>query len=746
MKKITVLSVACLGAAALNLVAQTLPSPGSPATTTNTVPTLPGRVVPSRTPTTPAAQVPALPSAQTPPAVTPANQIVPQVPAPTPSGPGVPTGQMAPSAPGAATRTAEAVIPIEELRFSNMEMMQFLDLYAEHVGKTLIYGQQLTGLLKNQVTLKIQTPLTKAELIQAMESVLAQNGVAIVPMGDKFATVVPEALVFQQGARFKTSTIDQIAEAQTFDTQVVTLTNALPSEMQAVLKDFSKVPNGILAIDGTRKLIIRDYAVNIRRMVELIHQLDVNIPMEVELELIPIRFALSADMASVLGSLTSGGAVSSPNSTSRNRTGGLGTTGRTGNTGGGLGVGGNNTGGGIQGLQNQARPGQPNVPGQQSAFQNQLASIVNRAAQGGNSPILGDAKIIPDERTNSLLVFGTKEERKMIKDIIDKLDVVQQQVLIEAVIMEVSLSDNLNFGVSAAHATSFDKGSKRIFGGSRFTDFGSLTNFPGGLDNGFSYFGQLGSWDLAVNAIAGDGSVNVLSRPRIQTSHAVEASLFVGQTVPFITGSTTDINGGARSQFSNQQVGITLQVLPLINNEGLVVLDIVQSVAQLGEDRIIDGNAVPTTTERNANARVAVKNGETVILGGFISSNKRKTKTGVPFLKDIPVLGALFSQRIDDNQRVELIVLIRPTVLKDPTIASQVAESERQRLSGVRRAEAEILKEEGELAVKSEKEMEKMRKSKKPIAKDEMLVPGSPLQDGPNTVDPAAPKPAAPLK
>jgi general secretion pathway protein D len=238
----------------------------------------------------------------------------------------------------------------------------------------------------------------------------------------------------------------------------------------------------------------------------------------------------------------------------------------------------------------------------------------------------------------------------------------------------------------------------------------------------------------------------VLSRPRIQTSHAVEASLFVGQTVPFITGSTTDINGGARSQFSNQQVGITLQVLPLINSEGLVVLDIVQSVQQLGEDRLIDNNAVPTTTERNANARVAVKNGETVILGGFISSNKRKTKTGVPFLKDIPVLGALFSQRVDDNQRVELIVLIRPTVLKTPEIASSVAESERQRLSGVRRAEAEILKEEGELAVKSEKEMEKLRKSKKPIAKDEMLVPGSPLQDGPNTVDPAAPKPAAPLK
>ncbi len=645
----------------------------------------------------------------------------------------------------AGGRGGEQLIPFEEVRFSNMDLGQFLKLYAEHTGKTLIYGPALSQMLKSTVTLEAQSALTKTELIQLMESVLAQNGIVIQPLNDKAVTVVPEALAMTQGGRFKAQD-DTIAESQSFETRIVTLTNALPSEVATVLASFSKVPNGILSIDGAQKLILRDYAVNIKRMVELIEQIDVSVPMQVELELIPIKYALSADMAAVLGSLTSGGAVTGATSTraggttsSRTRGGltGTGTTGR-----GSLGVGGAANTGGVQTLQNQARPGQPlsNAAGAQSNFQNQLASIVSRAAQGGGAPILGDAKIIPDERTNALLVFGTKEERAMIKEIIAKLDVVQQQVLIEAVIMEVSLSDNFNFGVAAANASSFDNGSKRVFGGSKFADFGSLTNFPGGLADGFSYFGQLGSWDLAVNAVAGDASVNVLSRPRIQTSHAVEASLFVGQTVPFITGSTTDINGGARSTFQNQQVGITLQVLPLINEEGLVVLDINQSVAQLGEDRIIDGNPVPTTTERNANARVAVQNGEAVILGGFISSNKRKTKTGVPFLKDIPLLGSLFSQKVDDNQRVELIVLIRPTVLKTPTVASTVAAQERQRLSGVRKAEAEILEEESKLAEKSEKEMEKMRKSKKPVVKDELLVPSSPLLPQPDTQG----KPATP--
>ncbi|HEY1171549.1 MAG TPA: secretin N-terminal domain-containing protein [Verrucomicrobiae bacterium] len=759
MKKNLPLTAICLGAVALNLTAQTPPAPGGPPApgSTNMIRR------PSRTPQTPAAPgSPVAPQAQTPPAPQ-APPALPAVP-PAPSSPAAPApapgmvqavtpganqplpnvaAQVAPGS-GAVNAAGEQLIPIEDLRFPQMELSQFIKFYAEQVGRTIIQGTAIAPLLKATVSLEIQTPLTKSELLQAMDTVLAQNGVVILPMGEKLAVAVPEAMAFQQGTRFKTAG-DMIVEAQSYETRIVTLTNALPSEMQQVLTPFSKVPNGIIPIDGTRKLILRDYSVNIARMVEIIKELDVNIPMEVELELIPIKYALSADMASVLGSLTSGGSVGSTGARTTGTTGRSGTTSRlsgaNSRTGGSLGVG--NTGGfggqqgGVNTLQN--RPGTTgNVAGNQANFQNQLANIVNRAASGGSLPILGDAKIIPDERTNALLVFGTKEERDMIKKIIKELDVVQQQVLIEAVIMEVSLSDSFNFGVSAANATSFDKGAKRLFGGSKFTDFGSLTNFPGGLDNGFSYFGQMGSWDLAVSATAGDGSINVLSRPRIQTSHAVEASLFVGQTVPFITGTTSDINGGARSQFQNQPVGINLSVLPLINQDGLVVLDIDQQVAQLGENREIDGNLVPTTTERNATARVAVKNGETVILGGFISSNKRKSKTGVPFLKDIPVLGALFSQKSDNNDRVELIVLIRPTVLKTPEIASSVAESERQRLSGVRKAEMDILNEESKLAEKSEKEMEKMKKSRKPVVKDEMLLPGNPLQPTPVPADPNA--------
>jgi len=165
-----------------------------------------------------------------------------------------------------------------------------------------------------------------------------------------------------------------------------------------------------------------------------------------------------------------------------------------------------------------------------------------------------------------------------------------------------------------------------------------------------------------------------------------------------VTGTFSDINGGGRSQFQNEFVGIELNVLPLINQDGLVVLEIAQDVAELGPSTTIDGNPVPTTTERSAQASVAVQDGETIILGGFISTTKRKTEAGVPYLKNIPLLGSLFKQKDTSDEKVELIVLIRPTVLPNPSDAAIFAKQQKESLSGVSLAELEILKEEAKAA------------------------------------------------
>ena len=133
------------------------------------------------------------------------------------------------------------------------------------------------------------------------------------------------------------------------------------------------------------------------------------------------------------------------------------------------------------------------------------------------------------------------------------------------------------------------------------------------------------NFDATATAIASDSRVNVISRPRIQTSHAVEANLFVGQTRPYVTGSYSYFGGGPQTQFQQQQIGLTMSVLPLINNEGLVVMDIHTKIQQIGEDVPIDANfSVPETIDREARAKVAVRDRESIMLGGFIATTKNK--------------------------------------------------------------------------------------------------------------------------
>jgi general secretion pathway protein D len=291
---------------------------------------------------------------------------------------------------------------------------------------------------------------------------------------------------------------------------------------------------------------------------------------------------------------------------------------------------------------------------------------------------------------NALLEFANAQDIEMIEDIVSKLDVVQAQVLIEAIILDVALSDSFNMGVTMLNRHQSGNLSGTAISRSGPSLLQTVTNIAGAGGSGFSYFANWSDdLEIALNMLASDSKVNVLSRPRIQTSHAEPASLFIGQTRPYVTGAF-DTGFGSRTQFQQTQIGIRLNVLPLINQDGLVVLEIQQQVQELGEEVPIDDNfSVPATIDRTAEAKVAVRDGDTIILGGFISTRKDNTKSGVPVLKDIPLLGALFRSTTKEDRRSELMVLIRPTVLPTPEVASLAVQDERSRLPGIRQAEAE---------------------------------------------------------
>jgi general secretion pathway protein D len=370
------------------------------------------------------------------------------------------------------------------------------------------------------------------------------------------------------------------------------------------------------------------------------------------------------------------------------------------------------------GLSPQQTTGANTVGGNQSSFQNRLNQIVARAARGTSAEeveVLEDAKIVPDPKSNTLLIYAHKRDLAMITNIVAKLDVMQAQVLIEAVVFEISLGDSLNLGVSMAQSP------KRF--GQDFTGAGgvnngqpllnNLTNFPNALPSGMSYFGKIGQdLDVTFQAIAANSDVNVVSRPRIQTSHAIPGAFFVGEQIPYPSASTYDYGfygGGVnsspyqRSQINYLDVGFNLNVTPYITPEGYVVMEIVQEFSNKTRDVLIDSNPIPSVAQRSAEATLTVRDGQTIMLGGFISERKSKSKSGVPLLKDIPGLGALFRSSNNQNDRTELVVLMRARVLHTPEQAYEVAEQEKATLLGVQNAEREMEKSD-------EKRRRKMKK------------------------------------
>jgi general secretion pathway protein D len=627
------------------------------------------------------------------------------------AGPTLPTGTVTPARGLAAPPSGQAAVtntePAEEtiapgmIDFRQADLNQVLDIYSSLVNRTILRPATLPA---PTVTLKTQTLLTKKEAIQALDAVLALNGITMVNVGDKFVKALPEAQSITAGARFDTNSAALLPELGQYVTHVVQLKYAKPTEMVPVLQPFVKIPNAILAIDSSMILVLRDYAENVKRMLELINQVDVAVPSEYVSEVIPIKYAKATEIASALNSLSSGGGGTVVGG---GGAGGTRSTRSTGLRGPGLGTGGSSYPGqtGFPGM--TTPPGGAGTPTPQanSSFSSRLQNIIQRASASGEIQVLGQTKIIADERTNSLLIYATKEDMKTIQGIVAKLDVVLAQVLIEAVIMEVTLTDSRDIGFSyLQHPQNSGQwtgvgaiNNKNFLQANDFTGINGVTNAGGVLPQGFSY---LMSWgqdlDVTVTALAADSRTRILQRPRIQTSHNEPAHLFVGESRPYPTSSY--YGGGAYGGYSSIQqlnIGVTLDVTPLINPDGLVVMDIQQEIDSFeGNVTIQNVGDVPITATKQASAKVSVRDHDTIILGGLIETDKNKNGSGVPFLMDVPLLGYLFRSSHNDETRKELIVLIRPTVLPTPEIAALTATAEKNKMPGVRATEKEIRAEE----------------------------------------------------
>lgn len=297
-------------------------------------------------------------------------------------------------------------------------------------------------------------------------------------------------------------------------------------------------------------------------------------------------------------------------------------------------------------------------------------------------------RIIPNPQNNAVLVYATPDENDQIEAMLRKIDITPLQVRIDATVAEVTLNDNLQYGTQFFFKSGGVNGvlsnASQSLGSSAITAAMLSTGFPGFVIGGHSGGGA----PFVINALQDVTTVHVLSSPELMVVDNHPASLMVGDLVPYLTASTQSTitaNAPITNSVSYQQTGVILQVTPHVNNGGLVTLDVSQTVSDVGSSTTpttSGGQAInsPTFNERNVTSRVAVQDGDTVGLAGLIRDNVSRDNAGIPWFKDIPLLGALAGSQNNKRQRTELLVLITPHVVHDQRDAYALTEDLREQL------------------------------------------------------------------
>ena len=314
---------------------------------------------------------------------------------------------------------------------------------------------------------------------------------------------------------------------------------------------------------------------------------------------------------------------------------------------------------------------------------NDLAGTGSRSALGSGGPsILNGVRITADTVNNAILVYANEENYRIIERALNQLDRPQLQVAIELTIAEVTLNDNLNYGVQ------FFLKSKDI--GLR-PDKGSIINSAASsvlsqsLPGANLLIGSQIQPRLIINALHGYTDVKVLSNPSLVVVDNQVATLQVGDQVPVTTGQATVLSASNTvvNTVDYKNTGIILRVQPRVNSNGSVLMDVEQEISSVADNGSAAASLTPTLSERKVKSSILVNSGQTVLLAGLISETQNRGRSSIPILDSLPVIGDAFTTSNNKgNLRTELIIFIRPQIIRDGVDAAFVAEELRSKMKG----------------------------------------------------------------
>ena len=285
-------------------------------------------------------------------------------------------------------------------------------------------------------------------------------------------------------------------------------------------------------------------------------------------------------------------------------------------------------------------------------------------------------RITPDVTNNSILVYANLETQRIVEQTLRQIDRPPMQVAIDATVAEVTLNDALSYGVQYFLNT---------HNVGLISTIGTAASALSGVFPGLNVLlgpAQATMPNVVINALHSVTNVRVLSNPSLVVLNNQAASLQVGNQVPISTGTATVLtaNNTVVSTIDYRNTGIILRVVPRISGNGNVIIDVEQETSEVSQGSA--GSLTPTISDRSVKSSISVASGQTVLLAGLISDETDRSRQGIPIIDKIPGIGDLFSQQSSTKVRTELIIFIRPTVIRDPVDAHMVAEEMRSKLNG----------------------------------------------------------------
>ncbi len=559
------------------------------------------------------------------------------------------------------------------LNIKDADITTVIDAVSRMTGKNFVVDPRVKG----KVTVISSKPMDSEEIYQVFLSVLKVHGYAAVP-GRNIIKIIPEVAAKQDAVQVVNG--GRRAEGDEFVTRVIEVRHVQAAQLVPILRPLVPQRGHLAAHPASNVLVISDSAANIERLARIIARIDHATSDEVEV--IPLRNASATEIVKVLERLErkdpKAKAARGPTVVADDRTNSI------------L-LGGPKAGrlrlrALIAHLDTSVEVGgQTHVVYLRNANAKDLVQVLTGISQNllpggkgkkGVPAVPGTGVTIQaDESTNALVINAPPDVFRSLRRVIQKLDVRRAQVLVEAVIAEVSHDVTKELGVQWA----FDgrQGGNAIglinfTVGTPITALANLENPPSITGFNFGVGDLTGSNPVAalISALESDADSNILSTPSILTLDNEEAELIVGQNVPFITGSFSGTGGGSTptnpfQTIERKDVGLTLKIKPQINEGNAIKMDVLQEVSSVspatqGVDII--------TNKRSIRTSVMVEDGQMVVLGGLIQDELRETEQKVPGLGDIPLLGWLFRYHRTQKVKTNLMVFLRPTIVNDPAL------------------------------------------------------------------------------